>query len=459
VVKGKKKMQKRMWSESGSAKAPTVTSRRRGTLRERVQGDGASEQGSVLILALVYIIAISLIVGALADWAMNDLNNTTHFQSASSLDYAASSAVQVGIQSIRYTPNFTSNATLGECWQPQSGNVSQLTVNGNQVAVWCQTSFTYNNYNFTRDVSFYACPSTLTSSSSAAVVLTAGKNCVNGPALLYAEVAYGDYQPGDSFSSSICSTTCGYSATEENWTWSGTSGSAGQGTNTITVTSSAPGTATVGGATYSATATATSGDGVVITSGTTGVCTVATSGSNAVVSFVGTGTCTLDFNDIGNLNFAPATQKVQSFSVGVGSVTTTTVVAPTTTTTLSSSYAGSTGNTDLPNAGNANYYVINATSSGSSTSTNNVITPGVAETLTSLTFTIIGTSGSPHSATVDLITGGVVSASNLGCTVPAGSLNCTITTSVTVPIGTSINLDGVGNGNHTGTWTVTYTRP
>jgi hypothetical protein len=418
-----------------------------------------SEQGSVLILALVYIVAISLIVGALADWAMNDLHNTTNFQSASSLDYAASSAVQVAIQSVRYTPNFTSNNTLSDCWQPQSGNVSQLIVNGDQVAVWCNTTFTYNNYNFTRDVSFYACPSTLTSTSTTAQVESAGVNCVNRPATLYAEVAYGDYQPGDSFSSSICTSTCGYSATEENWTWSGTAGAAGQGINAITVTSSAPGAATVGGATYSATATATSGDGVVITSATPSVCTVATSGSNAVVSFIGTFTCTLDFNDIGNINFAPAPQMVQSFNVGVGSVTTTTVVAPTTTTTLSSSYLGSTGNTDLPNAGGANYYVINSTSSGSSTSTNNVITPGVAETLTSLTFTINSSSGSAHSATVDLITGGVVSASNLGCTIAASKTSCTIITSVTVPVGTSINLNGVGNGNHTGTWTVTYTRP
>ncbi len=423
--------------------------------------DEASEQGSVLILALVYIISISLIVGALADWAMNDLNNTTSFQSASSLDYAASSVVQVGIQSIRYSPNFVSNATLGSCWQPQSGNVSQLTVNGDQVAVWCQTSFTYNNYNYTRDVSFYACPSTLTSASTPSDVLTAGQNCVNGPALLYAEVAYGDYQPGNSFTSTVCSTTCGYSATEENWTWSGTAGSAGQGANSITVTSTAPGAAVVGGATYSATATATSSDGVVITSATTSVCTVTTSGSNAIVTFIGTGTCTLDFNDIGNINFAPAPQQVQSFTVGVGAVTTTTVVAPTTTTTLISSYVGSTGSTDLPGSGGSNYFVINNTSSGSSISTNNVITPGVAETLTGLQFTIGTTSGSAHSATVDLVTGGVVSASNLHCTIAGGSnkKTCTIITSVTVPIGTSINVYGVGNGNHTGSWTVTYTQP
>jgi hypothetical protein len=63
-----------------------VDSRRRGTRR--------SESGSVLILAIVYITAISLIVGALADWAMNDLNSTTHFRSASSLGYAATNVTE-----------------------------------------------------------------------------------------------------------------------------------------------------------------------------------------------------------------------------------------------------------------------------------------------------------------------------------------------------------------------------
>ena len=42
-------------------------------------GNARNESGAIIILALVYIVAVSLIVGALADWATNDLNNTTKF--------------------------------------------------------------------------------------------------------------------------------------------------------------------------------------------------------------------------------------------------------------------------------------------------------------------------------------------------------------------------------------------
>ena len=50
-----------------------------------------SDTGSVLILALVFVIAVSLIVVALADWATNSLNDSTKFSNASNLHYAASS--------------------------------------------------------------------------------------------------------------------------------------------------------------------------------------------------------------------------------------------------------------------------------------------------------------------------------------------------------------------------------
>src|SRR5580704_18613891 len=77
-----------------------------------------SERGSSLILALVYIVSVSLIVGALADWAMNDLNNTTHFQNASSLDNAVSGATEIAIQSMRYYPQYPATITTANCWTP-----------------------------------------------------------------------------------------------------------------------------------------------------------------------------------------------------------------------------------------------------------------------------------------------------------------------------------------------------
>ena len=99
-----------------------------------------------------------------------------------------------------------------------------------------------------------------------------------------------------------------------------------KGPSIITVTSLAPGSAVVGGATYTPTATATSGDTVVITSATTSICTI----SSGVVSFLAAGTCTLDFNDAGNSNYSPATQKLQIFSVSKGpSIITVTSPAPT----------------------------------------------------------------------------------------------------------------------------------
>jgi hypothetical protein len=411
-----------------------------------------------LILALVYIISISLIVGALADWAMNDLNNTTRFQSTSSLDYAASSATQVAIQSIRYTPLYsqTQNPLLGYCWAPPSGTyVSQLNnFNGFNVTVWCSTVENLASSN-TRTVSFYTCKSPTTAPTNSAQALADGEACYTQP-LLYAQVAFDDYLPGATTLGTTCAGPgyCGFGATELQWSWSGSAGSVGQSVNTITVNTTAPNSATVGGATYTPTATASSGDTVVITSGTTSVCTI----TGGVVSMVAVGTCTLDFNDNGNLNYAPAIQVTQSFTVGA-SVGTTTTTTATTTTTISSTYSGSSNGNSIP-TGN-NYYLINGASGASGSPTGNAYTPGTGTTLTKLTFTIVGTNGTNHTATVDIITGGTAAATALSCTITGGSgqTSCSINASVPVTSTQSINIDATGNGHHAGSWTVTYTQP
>jgi hypothetical protein len=82
---------------------------------------------------------------------------------------------------------------------------------------------------------------------------------------------------------------------------------------TISFTSTAPGSAVVGGATYTVAASASSGLPVVFTiaSGSAGVCTI----SGAVVAMVGPGTCTIDANQGGNASYEPAPQVQQSFTV------------------------------------------------------------------------------------------------------------------------------------------------
>jgi hypothetical protein len=139
-----------------------------------------------------------------------------------------------------------------------------------------------------------------------------------------------------------------------------------------------------------------------------------------------------------------------------GNSTTSAVVAVTVTTQTSGSYSGASNG----NMGDGTYYYsINATSTGSSTQTANAITPNTAETLTGLTFNLLTASGSAHSVTVDLIAGSTPTATALKCTIAAESTQCTATGSVTIPVGDSVNVAGLGNGGHAGTWTTTYTRP
>jgi hypothetical protein len=94
----------------------------------------------------------------------------------------------------------------------------------------------------------------------------------------------------------------------------------GQGSQTITFTSTAPSSATMGGATYTVTATGGASDNpVTFSSATTSVCSV----SGSVVSFIGAGTCTIDANQAGNTNYGAAAQVTQSFPVHPATTTTT----------------------------------------------------------------------------------------------------------------------------------------
>ena len=87
---------------------------------------------------------------------------------------------------------------------------------------------------------------------------------------------------------------------------------------TIVFTSTAPSSATVGGATYAVTANGgPSENPVTFTSDTTAICTV----SGSTVSFVGAGTCTVLADQAGDDNYLAAPQATQSFAVGRGSQT------------------------------------------------------------------------------------------------------------------------------------------
>ena len=62
------------------------------------------EVGAALILALVFLVAVSGMVLALAGSTSNNLLNSVHFTATRTVDNAASNAIEVAVQSIRYTP-------------------------------------------------------------------------------------------------------------------------------------------------------------------------------------------------------------------------------------------------------------------------------------------------------------------------------------------------------------------
>lgn len=107
------------------------------TCNERARDDA----GATLILALVFLVVISLTVIGLIRWTGDNLTNTSHFEQAQSIQSAANSANQFAIQFVRY--NFLNTGLDGSapasCWTVGSGAVSETTLNDQSVDSWCMT--------------------------------------------------------------------------------------------------------------------------------------------------------------------------------------------------------------------------------------------------------------------------------------------------------------------------------
>ena len=187
-------------------------------LRPRIRGVSAKgratdsprdEQGAILVLALVFLIVVGGIVGVMANSVTSHLNDSVSFASARSLQYTATSAVNLAIQDIRYNPlmsNTLNASPPSYCWGPPS----EVTLNAtSQVDVYCSTE--WNPYSSTtRLVTISAC---LDTEGGASV-------CAAKP-LLQAVVAFDDYPTGVSTPSTAqCSTYCGTGMTITSWLWS-----------------------------------------------------------------------------------------------------------------------------------------------------------------------------------------------------------------------------------------------
>jgi len=171
------------------------------------------EAGSVLILALVYLTAVSITVLALAGWSMSNLHNSTRFAAVRELQDAARSTTELAMQNIRYTPMLSSSQTLdanppSACWG--SGPTSGLShIDGYSLNVWCSTVWNPTSAD-TRVVTLSTCLQTLSAAQ-----------CAANP-YLQVVVTYDDYPPGGAAAVSGPCTDwnwCGQGETIDSWTW------------------------------------------------------------------------------------------------------------------------------------------------------------------------------------------------------------------------------------------------
>ena len=171
------------------------------------------EQGSVLVLALVFMLLSVGVVGALADTAMNNLKNSQNFGDVRATQYAATSVTEQALQSIRYTPLLAAGETLNAsppsyCW----GNGPTSTISNidgiSGMTAWCSTSWNPTSA-LTRVVTISTCFSSVSA-----------QTCALRP-FLQAVVDFDDYPPGiNGPTSAHCVAYCGTSLTIAGWLWS-----------------------------------------------------------------------------------------------------------------------------------------------------------------------------------------------------------------------------------------------
>lgn len=170
------------------------------SLRQR-QGSRATDQaGAVLVLAMMFMVSSALIITGLLTWGRDNLNSEVQFLDSRALSYAADSAMETAIQSVRY--GTTACPITGIPIQVPNQN-SSYTVT---MQVFCSpTSETEAPSAASRQITFTECVST-------SVV----NNACPKP-YLQAVVTYDDYTFGSVADGTACSSTCGENMSINSW--------------------------------------------------------------------------------------------------------------------------------------------------------------------------------------------------------------------------------------------------
>lgn len=184
------------------------------TQRTPARSGERDERGAVLILALVFLVAVSLVIMSLAQLAGSNLVATVQFDNALTMKSWANSVADVALQNARY--NFASNTLEASapvpCWGSSSSASLTDSLNNSTLTMsaWCTTS--WNPFSsVTRVVTVSVCVGGITA-----------VECANRP-LLEVVAAMNDYpnqfgpancEPGTTQSST---STCGTGMTIQSW--------------------------------------------------------------------------------------------------------------------------------------------------------------------------------------------------------------------------------------------------
>ena len=170
-----------------------------------------SEVGAALVLALVFLVAIGLVLAALVSVAGTNLVNTSNLQGVRNVEYASDAAVEGAIQTARHT--CPTVAPPAPCVPPSPSAPVTIAcpalqpaqpINGQMVAVQC--TWTVPPGSFGRIAEFDACQTGVPFATCQA------------DAVVKADVTYDDLPAGCTTMSASCPYTLGAGITVWNWT-------------------------------------------------------------------------------------------------------------------------------------------------------------------------------------------------------------------------------------------------
>jgi Tfp pilus assembly protein PilX len=126
------------------------------------------DQGASLILALVFLVVVSLITLAMAGFAATGLRSTISFTAAQSTVSSANSMAELALNESRHQ---LVSSTLyasppASCWP--SGGPTQQTFNAQSMSAWCSTRWNQLSTTATRRVTIDVCPTSFGATACAA---------------------------------------------------------------------------------------------------------------------------------------------------------------------------------------------------------------------------------------------------------------------------------------------------